>query len=150
MNEILNSGTLCEILQLELEAMQTFLALLEREQTILADGDINELSLLTGDKDRVTDQLSQLEVRRNQLLTTAGLPGGAQGIEMWLSANHAESSIECAWKQLLDLARCAKALNLTNAAIVSNHLLHTQRSLSALQSAAGQVTLYSAKGLTAF
>ncbi|MGG7054592.1 flagella synthesis protein FlgN [Nitrosomonas sp. ANs5] len=150
MHKILNSGTLYEVLQLELGAMKTFLALLEREQKTLADGDINELSLLTGDKDRVADQLSQLEARRNQLLTAGGLPDGAQGIKMWLSGNHAESAIECAWKQLLDLARCAKALNLTNAVIVSNHLSHTQRTLSALQSAAGRVTLYSAKGATTF
>jgi flagella synthesis protein FlgN len=144
--DILGEDTLGCILQLELDNARLFLALLEREQSVLTAGNIDELVLLTAEKDRLVDQLLKLDIRRNRCLATSGLPEGGKGVEAWLSVNPAEAAVAGVWNNLLELARLARQLNHTNAVITSTWLQYTRQTLSALQGAAGQIMLYNPKG----
>ncbi len=138
--------TLNHILQLELENIRVFLELLELEQSMLAAGNIDDLALLTEDKNRVIDQFSKLDVRRNRLLTANGLPEGAKGIKAWLLVNHTDTTVARNWDELLDLAHLARQRNHTNAAIISTWLQHTRQTLSALHAVTGRGALYNPKG----
>lgn len=143
----LNMDGLNCILQLELEIARVFLALLEREQIALAEGNIDDLALLTADKDRIVAQLKNLDLQRNQHLTAFGLPQDANGMKAWISGFHEDHSVADSWEELLKLTHQARQINQANALIVTSCLQHTRRALYALQGAAGQVTLYNPKGM---
>ena len=143
----LNVGGFSCVLQLELENTRIFLALLEREQIALAEGDIDDLPLLAADKDRIVEQLINLDSQRNQYLAAFGLPQDAGGMRAWISRFNEDYSVSSNWEELLELAHRAKQINQANAAIVTSCLQHARRALCALQGAAGQVTLYNPKGM---
>lgn len=145
---IQNRDSLEHILQLELNNIRLFLELLEHERDLLAAGNLDDLALLVADKDRLIDEFSQLDMRRNQFLNAAGLPEGTQGMNAWGSASDEKSTVVHDWEELLDLAGLAKQINQTNAVITSNWLQYTRRTLNALHSAAGHSPLYDTKGQT--
>ncbi len=136
------------ILQLELDNIHLFLELLEHERDLLAAGNLDDLTLLVADKDRLIDQFAQLDMRRNRFLNAAGLPAGAQGMNAWVSVGNEESTVARDWEELLSLTDLAKQLNQTNAIVTSNWLQYTRRTLNALHCAAGQPPLYNTKGQT--
>ncbi len=147
-SNIRDQDSLEHILQLELDNIRLFLELLEHERDLLAAGNLDDLALLVADKDRLIDQFSRLDARRNRFLNTAGLPEGAQGMNAWVSVDDKESIVAHDWEKLLGLADLAKQLNQTNAVITSSWLQYTRRTLNALHSAAGQPPLYNTKGQT--
>jgi flagellar biosynthesis protein FlgN len=143
----LNMDGLNCILQLELEIARVFLALLEREQIALAEGNVDDLPLLAADKDRIVAQLKNLDLQRNQHLAAFGLPQDANGMKAWISNFNEDHSVSGNWEELLKLGHQARQINQANAVIVTSCLQHTRRALHALQVAAGQVTLYNPKGM---
>jgi flagella synthesis protein FlgN len=151
MNENLQTGTqknntLESILHHQLENTRLFLDLLEREQKLLVAGNVEELTLLVTDKERVVHQLAHLDVQINQHLTAAGLSKGIQGIKSWIAANQSKPFVVREWEELLSLTRRARQLNQTNANIVSTQLKHTRQTLNALHDATGHTALYDPKG----
>lgn len=130
----------------QLENTRSFLDLLERERMLLAVGNMDDLASLVADKDRIVNQLARLDAQLDQLLVAMGLPGGAQGMNAWIVANHSASAISRDWEKLLDLARLARQLNQTNANIISTWLRHTRQTLNVLHNAAGYTTLYDPRG----
>jgi len=141
--------TLEAVLQLQLKNTRLFLDLLEDEQALLTSGRIDDLASLVADKDRVVQQLAQLDTQLNANLTALDFPEGVQGIKAWIAANHPESENFCDWEELLKLTRLARQLNQTNANIISTWLQYTRQTLNTLYSAAGHTTLYDPKGQVA-
>lgn len=142
----LNQDSLEHILQLELDNIRVFLELLECERNLLVAGNLDDLALLVADKDRVIDQFSRLDARRNRFLNEAGLPEGVKGMKAWASLGNEESTVAQDWEELLGLADLAKQLNQTNAIVTSSWLQYTRQTLSALYGAAGRTALYNTKG----
>lgn len=134
------------VLQHQLENTRLFLGLLEREQALLASGELESLSKLIADKEQIVSQLAQLDVQINQLLATAGFSKGIQGIKNWIAANQSDATIAHKWEELLSLTRRAQQLNQTNASIVSTRLRHAQQTLGALRDMTGHTALYNPKG----
>lgn len=135
------------ILRLELENTQFFIDLLGREQAVLIEGNVERLSWLVAEKDRIVQQLFELGFRRDQYLATFGLPAGADGVKTWISRNQAAIRVPNSWNKLVERVHEAKRVSRENSVMVSSWLQHTRRTLSALQSATGQAMLYDPRGL---
>lgn len=143
---MIKAEELSDILQLELERAESFVALLRREQTALINGDIEALTSLSTEKISLVDQLMLLHEKRNQLLAASNSPaetmefGVAQSFNLVATVNIVQ--------QCQTLLQSAKQLNQTNETILAHWLRQTRQSLQALRSAVGQTELYNPKGLS--
>lgn len=134
-------------LLIEAEAIQLreFVALLEREEALLVDGDTDGLLTLTQDK---TDRYRQLQRLHDDKALLLGR----------LGRNNADAAIRelCAglprvlarWDEVLELARNAKERNALNGKLITERMQHNQAALSILLSAANHPQLYDAAGQT--
>lgn len=133
-------------LQAELDAIKAFNGILQKEQRTLVNGDIEDLDYLTSEKERLIEQLTNLNEQRNHFLSSHGLLADAEGMKKLFSTNNSYSEPNKIWHDLLELVAVTNQLNKTNGTIINTRLQHTQRSLTALQCAAGNVALYGPKG----
>ncbi len=136
------------ILQAELDTIKAFNRILQKEQHTLVNGDIEDLDYLASEKERLIEQLTNLNEQRNQLLSSLGLLTDAEGMKKLLSTDSSPSKSNKIWHDLLELVAVTNQLNKTNGTIINARLQHTQRSLAALQCAAGNISLYGSKGQT--
>lgn len=139
---------LVTILQAELDTIKAFNRVLQKEQHTLVNGDIEDLDYLASEKERLIEQLTNLNEQRNQLLSSLGLLTDAEGMKKLLSTDSSPSKSNKIWHDLLELVAVTNQLNKTNGTIINARLQHTQRSLAALQCAAGNISLYGSKGQT--
>ena len=135
-------------LQAELDAIRAFNEILQKEQRTLVSGDIEDLDFLASEKERLIEQLSNLNQQRNQFLSSHGLLTDADGMKKLFSIDDSYSESNTIWHELLELVTVTSQLNDTNGTLINTRLQHTQRSLTALQSAAGNISLYGPKGHT--
>ena len=135
-------------LQLELKATEAFLSLLRKEQEALVGGDIEHLEALPRDKAELVMQLAKLAKRRDQRLISRGLSRDRKGMETLLADSHDAMTATAKWHELLRLAEEVQQLNQINGEIIATRLRHNQRTLGALQSAAGTTPLYGPTGKT--
>ena len=135
-------------LQAELAAIKTFNEILQKEQRTLVNGDIEDLDYLASEKKRLVEQLANLNKQRNQFLSSHGLLTDAEGMKKLFSTNNSYSEPNKIWRDLLELVAVTNQLNKTNGTIINARLQHTERSLTALQCAAGNFSLYGSKGQT--
>lgn len=134
------------LLNEEVAQLRGFLALLEKEQQALADGDIERLMPLAADKTGCFARLAQLGEARAAALAAAGLPANRQGMEAWLERQPEPGGARRDWRDLLSLAKSASALNRTNGELIATRLAHNQQALTALMTAANQAALYGPDG----
>ena len=135
-------------LQAELDAIKAFNGVLQKEQRTLVNGDIEDLDYLASEKERLIEQLTTLNEQRNQFLFSQGLLTGTEGMKKLLATDHSYSESNRIWHDLLALVAVTSQLNKTNGTIINARLQHTERSLTALQCAAGNFSLYGSKGQT--
>jgi flagella synthesis protein FlgN len=135
-------------LQAELVAIKAFNGILQKEQRTLVNGDVEDLDFLASEKERLIEQLSSLNQQRNQFLSSHGLLTDADGMKKLFSTDDSYSESNKIWHELLELVTVTSQLNETNGTIINTRLQHTQRSLTALQCAAGNISLYGPKGQT--
>lgn len=135
-------------LQAELVAIKAFNGILQKEQRTLVNGDVEDLDFLASEKERLIEQLSSLNQQRNQFLSSHGLLTDANGMKKLFSTDDSYSESNKIWHELLELVTVTSQLNETNGTIINTRLQHTQRSLTALQCAAGNISLYGPKGQT--
>lgn len=135
-------------LQAELDAIKAFNGILQKEQRTLINGDVEDLDFLASEKERLIEQLSSLNQQRNQFLSSHGLLTDAAGMKKLFSTDDSFSESNKIWHELLELVTVTSQLNETNGTIINTRLQHTQRSLTALQCAAGNISLYGPKGQT--
>lgn len=135
-------------LHAELDAVKTFNEILQKEQRTLVNGDAEDLDYLASEKERLIEQLTSLNEQRNQFLSSQGLLTDAGGMKKLFSTDDAYSESSKTWYELLELVAITSQLNKTNGTIINTRLQHTQRSLAALQCAAGNISLYGPKGQT--
>lgn len=136
---------LVDLLRQEVRLLRSFLALLRREQDMLTAGDTASLSELAASKGQTAIDLGQLATVRDGELVGRGLPPGCTGMEAWVLTAHGAAS-RADWRELLELAGDARALNDTNGKLINLHLQHNQQALNALMAAAGQAATYGPDG----
>lgn len=147
MHKIQNPTEFYAVLMDEKNTIQRFIEILKKEEDALVQGNIDDVDFLASDKTRLVEKLIQLGEQRSQYLLTQGLSTDSAGMNEWL-AKHAvnNSDAQKLWNELLLLAKNAKQINQTNGLIISSQLQHNQRAFSALQSAAGNISMYGPKG----
>lgn len=146
MTQILQQNKFIADLQVELNTIQAFNEILQKEQHALIKGNIENLDFLASEKERIIEQLTNLGEQRKQFLISLGLETDTDGMKKLFSTDDSYSESNKIWDQLLALVAITSQLNETNGTIITTRLQHTQRSLTALQCAAGNISLYGPKG----
>lgn len=130
-------------LQLEQDAIVDFITILKQEQNALVNGKVEDLDFFASQKNQLIRKLTAFADKRDQYLIKKGLNRDARVIQNFL--NSEENVI---WNELLRLTKIVQQLNQINGTIITTRLQQTQQALSALQNAAGTVSLYNPKGQT--
>jgi len=146
MSETQSLEEITAIIEQEKNAIQLFLEILGREEEALTQGRINDLDMLLSDKTKLFHRLEEISDQRSQYLSARGYPVSKIGMQSWLADQQKGTEICEAWEQLLALARQAQQINQINGKAISMQLQYNQRSYLALQSAAGNISLYGPKG----
>ena len=140
--------TLQHLLHEEVALLRDFLALLQREQKTLMDGDIDRLSPLASEKSALFGRLAALGDTRNKALAALALAPDRVGVEAWLAAHPGEAASRKAWAELLALTLQARELNRVNGNLINTRLANNQQALTTLLAAANQAALYGPDGQT--
>lgn len=133
------------ILSKEINELNSFIDILKKEEQALVEGKIEEIDFYSSDKLRLIEVLTQLGSQRDGWLKAQDINLDEVSINNWLKGQSSEQLL-CMWCNLLDLAKTARQLNHSNGLIIASRLQHHQRTLAALQSAAGNVSCYGPKG----
>jgi flagella synthesis protein FlgN len=150
--QALDSGKLNAFLaslKREFEAFRQFHQILSAEHAALAGGDADALMTLAQRKNERLIELTQLAETRNAYLTDMAGSTNQIGMEAWLdtydpSDKHRAGQL---WRELIELARTAKALNQSNGLLIHTRLANNQQALGILLGAnAGVSKLYGADG----
>ncbi|HRP65268.1 MAG TPA: flagellar protein FlgN [Thauera sp.] len=132
-------------LLIEAEAIQLreFIALLEREESLLVAGDIDALLALTQDKNERYRRLQRLSDDRALLLGRLGrTPSDAAIREICAKLPR----VLARWEEVIELAGKARDRNDLNGKLIVERMAHNQAALSVLLTAADQPPLYDAEG----
>lgn len=137
---------LVSILEDEKKSTLIFLEILRKEREVLTRGQINDLDKIIADKSKTIDKLEAIDEQRSQYLLSHGYEKNKVGMQQWLDEHPFDAKLHELWDQLIILAKQAKQENQTNGRAISLQLQYNQRSYLALQSAAGNISLYGPKG----
>ena len=129
----------------EVAAVRRFVGLLEREQTILSHGDVDQLLELLPEKNGLTAQLTALAIQRSQALAKERLTDDPAGVA-WFAAHPSETSARAAWSLLLPIARQAHELNRVNGDLIQLRMRHNAQALEALLGSSDALGLYGPNG----
>ena len=134
-------------LLIEAEAMQLgeFLALLEREEGMLVNGDTDALLGIAKIKNERYRELQRLHDERARLLGGMGHSVSDASIR---SICTGLPRVLARWDEVLELDRSARARNEINGKLILERMAHNQAALSVLLAAADQAPLYDADGHT--
>lgn len=161
------ANQLVAALTAEHAALLKFVALLEREQTLLVENLTDQLLDLSGKKTTDALNLDRLAGMRRALLQKvipqAGIapagdkPGagnpppnnpGPDTIYTWLKTHNPEGLN--IWQKIRAMADHAQQLNHTNGELIQMKLRHNQKSLAVLSNAADKANLYGPNGQHSF
>ncbi len=137
--------TVAGLLDREFRALQSFVALLRREQTLLEQGSTESLAALAEEKLQAATELADFSASRDSKLIHSGLRPGRAGMEAW-AATTAGAGYREQWRHLLELTAEARALNETNGKLIAIRLQNNQQALSILMAAADQAVTYGPDG----
>lgn len=133
------------LLSQELLSLDSFVALLRKEQALLSSGASDGLMALADEKSRAAIELGRLTAMRDQELVRLHLPPGRAGMDAWTLTDTGSSS-QRNWDRLLALAADARAINEANGKAIALHLKHNQQALSVLMAAADRTATYGPDG----
>jgi len=132
----------------ERTALQSFVALLEREQKMLLENIVDQLSKLSESKSASVLELNELAEKRRIMLQKSLPQLDADTIHIWMETH----SPQCLaiWQAILALAGRAQQLNRTNGELIQMKLRHNQQLLTALSNAVNKADLYGPDGQASF
>jgi len=134
-------------LKKEKNSLYAFVEILKKEENSLVHGNFEDIDYLSSDKLRLIEELVSFDTQRNQYLISQGCTPDGPGMTTWIEERQSlKLEAQVLWEELLKVARIAQQLNHTNGIIISTHLQHNQRAFTALQSAAGNISLYGPNG----
>lgn len=135
------SGNLSFQLHDELEAMRTFVDLLEREQQILLGTDIDALLELVDKKNGVIADIVRLAQTRRQTFAASDTEAKTEEALSVIAPDALPT-----WKEIRQLAARSQQLNQTNGQLIQTRLRQNQQTLTVLHNAADSVSLYGSDG----
>lgn len=121
-----------QTLESEFLALEHFVALLRNERELLVRGQVDQMSDLLHEKNRLASRLAQVAERCNHLLAAAGHTPDRHGMTTWLAEHPAEAEARASWSRLRTLTEEARDLNQMNGELIRLHLQHTAEALSIL------------------
>ncbi len=138
------------ILEKEKRTTRMFLEILYEEEETLIQGRINDLDSVISEKTEIISELEKINEQRSQYLLSQGYPTNKAGMQQWLAEHACGIELHELWNQLIQLAKQANQINQINGRAILLQLQYNQRSYSALQSAAGNISFYGPKGQVYF
>lgn len=135
----------------EQQALQDFLAVLQREQAQLVAADIDGLTQVTAEKNALVGQISKLAQGRYAALAAAAHDADERGMRAWLEQGREQESRRAAhrlWTGLMAQAEAARELNRTNGLLIGKQLARHQAALNVLHGASRGASLYGPDGQT--
>jgi flagellar biosynthesis protein FlgN len=129
----------------ETSALREFIAILQEEQTALANGHLDDLLPLSQTKRELAATLSALDDRRLAAIGAAPGSDHAGRMTAWLKTSN-ETAIADSWRTLLGLASQARELNATNGKLIAERMRTNQQALAILLSASDAAGLYGPDG----
>ncbi|WP_374353806.1 flagella synthesis protein FlgN [Chitinimonas sp.] len=122
-------------LKRELEEIDAFVALLEREQQALIDNTLAELLDLSKQKAVLAGQLEAISHARRQAFEQHAVVLANDAPHELISVNGlpAQGEMVALWQQLLNSARRASALNQTNGRLIDTRQQQNQQLMGLLQ-----------------
>lgn len=133
------------LLDREFRALESFVALLRREQALLTEGSTDALAALAEEKLKAATELSDYSASRDAKLIHSGLQSGRAGMDAW-TATPAGAGYREQWHRLLELTAEARTLNDTNGKLINIRLQNNQQALGILLAAADQAVTYGPDG----
>ena len=130
-------------LDAESSALQSLLAVLQQEQTLLSAGDVEAHTGLLEDKATQVAELSRLADERHRALGKLGFPASESGMQHWLALSPDCTRAE--WASLMSLARAAHETNRVNGLLLGQLQSRNRQALAALGLGAAS-GLYGASG----
>lgn len=124
----------------EVGALESFIALLQKEQSILLGTEVEELVSLSEQKAASASTLMRMIEKRQAHASAHNITQWPE----WIETNHPELSSR--WAELSKLAEQAQNLNKTNGELIQIRLRHNQQALSVLNKAAQKAELYGPDG----
>jgi len=130
-------------LDAETSALQSLLAVLRQEQTLLAAGDVEAHTCLLEHKATQVAELSRLADERHRALGSMGYPASEAGMQHWLALSPDGTRAE--WAALMSVARAAHETNRVNGLLLGQLQSRNRQALAALGLGASS-GLYGASG----
>jgi flagellar biosynthesis protein FlgN len=128
----------------ELDALKSFIAVLEREREALCSNQADALCGLVSEKSALVERLAQCAGERERILRASGVRTDPEELNRFLET---EPQARQMWRRIMVVARRAAELNAGNGHTVNQRLAGVNRALGALGGARG--SLYDTRG-TAF
>lgn len=123
------------------QALNQFVALLERETAALADGRTDDLTAVVAEKTHCSETVN---TAWNRLVIASGIDiGKGESLDARLAGVPALQSV---WRDVRRLAEQAERINHGNSVLIEAQLQRTRQALDVLQSAANRGALYGANG----
>jgi len=136
---------IAQLIDTEATLLQGFVALLEREESLLIAGDADALLVLSQEKTERYHQLQRIHDDRALLLARLHKPHTDAAIREVCAPQPATCG---RWDQVLELGREAQRRNLLNGKLITERLQHNQAALAVLLNATHRPQLYDAAGMT--
>lgn len=131
------------LVEAELVQFKEFIALLEREESMLIAGDVDALVTLARDKTERYRQLQRLHADRMLLIGRFGYSQVDEAVQKMCAGL---PRVLTRWNEVLDLARTARERNALNGKLILERMASNQAGLSVLLAASDQPQLYDAYG----
>jgi flagella synthesis protein FlgN len=146
------SHPLLRTLQSELDEIAAFVRLLEQEQRALVDNKLADLVDIAKQKALRAQQLESLSSERKRLFSINGVELSPEPPHELVAIRHLPheglGDLAAVWRQLLQAARQASALNQTNGLLIETRQQQNQQLMALLQANSGNnaVLSYDAYG----
>lgn len=139
-------NSLIEVIEKEARLVGEFVAVLEREQAVLASGEIDSLDALLAAKNDLAVQLEAVGAQRNSLLISQGLTADPAGMQAWCEQHQNTKASSEFWPAIVAGAREAMRLNRLNGELIRLRLQYNERALEALRRGDDSLNLYGPNG----
>ncbi len=149
MNQTLNNtAQIQQIINNEIDVMQSLVQLLEEEQQVLINNESEKLETITPNKNQLLSKVVELEKSRGQAILQLGLSNDADGMRQLFAANSSNVELTNAWQSLLSLSGTAQEQNKNNGLLINRQLSKNQAALNILQSGSAHQagSMYGADG----
>ncbi len=106
--------------------------MLEREQGLLAAGDVTGLTAAINERQRCVGQIARIDEERQGICRALNHPADAQGLEALLRWCDPQGTLSGRWAECAAAATRCRVLNDRNGAMVSTQLQHVRARLGTL------------------